>query len=583
MRAAGLRLVSVLVGCLLVLTACAPTLPVDGEVGSAQVPERQDPDYGPDPQPPQPGAPPEEIIDGFLAAGASAAGDYSVAREYLTEGFADRWEPREQTLVYSEGNISVDAAGELVFNVQVNVDARVDTSGSITWSNDSTAETFEVEEVEGEWRISNAPDAVILEEATFGMVYSEFDLYFYDPQLRYVVPDARWLPNLPSQSTELVNRLLEGPAPWLAPGVTSAFGELDEENGGLGTPAVTINEGTATVDLESSVTAGASDEELALMHHQLHLVLDQLRRVQDVELTVGGNSLEIPDSEQVAQIEQAPQALERQIGVQGDQLIWQLNTDTSTVPGMPDLSEIEPRFPAVSTAAEGEVAAVMSGDLDALYHVRADSPEPELLVEAESMTRPSMDNFGWTWTVTHDEDSEPTIRAFNYEDPEAGSVAVTADFIEGREVTSLRISQDGTRAALVVDDAGVRNLYITAVQREGANGAPWSLGQQPYRLHPHEQVDIEEVRWSDSDEVFVWAPYDPDAEEIEPRYMQAISISGDAADPPDPVTGLVNVSVGEGQSSVYLEELELGVLQIVGDSLNQQDVEDGVRDLSYSG
>lgn len=582
MRAGVMKVIGLLVGCLLVLTACAPTLPLDGEVSSAEVPERADPNFGPDPQPPEPGSDPEQIIRDFLRAGANAAGDHAVAREYLTEEFANEWDPRPQTLVYSGDNMSVDPAGENVYNVQVNVDSRVEADGSLRQSNDPTSETFEVEEVDGEYRISSAPDAKILEDGSFDMVYSEFTLYFFDPQLRYAVPDTRWLPNVPGQSTELVNRLLDGPVPWLAPGVTSAFGEPGEENGGLGTPAVTVEEGTATVDLDSSVTAGASDDELALMYYQLEMVFDRLSTVQNVEMTSGGATVEIPDSEVVAQIEQEPQALQRQIGVQGDQLIWQLSTDTSMVPGMPDLSSISPRYPAVSTDAEGEVVAVMSGDLDALYHVRADSLEPELLVESENMTRPSMDNFGWTWTVTHDQDGEPTIRAFNYEDPEASSVAVTADFIEGREVTSLRISQDGARAAIVVDDAGVRSLYITPVQREASTGVPWSLGQH-YQLHPDEQVELEEVRWSGNDEVFVWSPYDPEADEHEPRYMQRINISSRAQQPLEPVTFLANVSVGEGRGSVYVEEEDRGILQFVGESLNMQEIDDDVRDLSYSG
>lgn len=582
MGARLLRAAALLIGCLLMLTACAPTLPLDGEVNSAEVPERAEPNFGPDPQPPEPGATPEQIIRDFLRAGANAAGDHAVAREYLTEDFANEWDPRSQTLVYSGDNMSIDPAGEYIYNVQVNVDSRVEADGSIRQSGDPTSESFEVEEVDGEYRISSAPDAKILDEMSFNSVYSEFTLYFFDPQYRYAVPDARWLPRVPGQSTELVNRLLDGPVSWLAPGVTSAFGEPEESNGGLGASAVTVEGGTATVDVDTSVTAGASDDELALMYYQLEMLLDQLNTINSVELTAGGSSVEIPDSELVAQIEQDPEALQRQIGVQGDQLIWQLSTDTSMVPGMPDLSAISPRFPAVSTQAEGEVVAVMNGDLNALYHVRTDSPGPELLVESENMTRPSMDNFGWTWTVTHDQDGEPTIRAFNYEDPESGSVTVTADFIEEREVTSLRISQDGSRAAIVVDDAGLRSLYITPVQREPSTGVPWSLGQN-YQLHPDEQVELEEVRWSGNDEVFVWSPYDPDADEHELRYMQRINISSRAQQPLDPVSGLTNVSVGEERDSVYVEQAERGIFQWVGGSLNEQEIDDDVRDLSYSG
>lgn len=580
MRAALARCVALVVAALLAVTACTPTLPTDGEVGTAEAPAQSGRDSGVVVEPPEEGASPENIIEGFLQAGARADDDHDIAREYLTEDLAESWDPWSQTMVYSDGNLSVDAAGEAVYNVQLTVDARVDTEGVMARPDEPTSQTFEVEEVDGEWRISSAPDGKILETGTFNSAYDEFTLYFYDPQQRYQVPDVRWLVNLSGQSTELVDLLLRGPAQWLAPGVVSAFSEGDT----LGTPAVPVSEGVATVDLDPSVTAGASDQELALMHHQLSAVLSQLIPVAQVRLTVGGADVEIPElpEGQELDIEREPIALERQIGIQGDELVWQLNTDTSRVVGMPDLSDIEPRFPAVSTEAEGDVIAVMSGDLNELYHVRADADEPELLVESSNMPRPSMDNFGWTWTVTTNDDGDSTVRAFSYLDEEASSVAVTADFIAGREVTSLRISQDGTRAALILDDDGVRSLYIASVQRDRASGVPWGL-EQHQRLQHHEDVELEEVRWSGNDEVHVWAPSDPDEEDGETRYMQTISLSG-AADPPsEGLSGLLNVSVGEERPE-YFEQEDSGVWQIVGDSpMIQDEIDDDVRDLSYSG
>lgn len=586
LHSTGRRLAAGLAAAALLLTGCAPTLPTSGEVSSGQVPVGEEYDYGRLPQSPQPDASPEEIIEGFLDAGANAENDHEVAREYLTPEMAEQWNPWTHTLVYLEDNISIDPADEDLYRVQLTVDSRVDSTGARTYPGDPNQETFEVQQVDGEWRISEAPDGKILADGDFNTSYDDYTLYFFDVQQRYVVPDVRWLIRQPGQTTELANRVLEGPVPWLAPGVVSAFDEGDS----MGSPTVPVSEGVATVDLDPSVVAGASDRDIALMHYQLSMALHPLNPVTRVELTVGGSPLEVPGPNDLPEgerlvIERSPSALERQIGVQGDQLIWQLGEQTSTVASMPDLSEIEPRFPAVSTAAEGDVVAVLNGELDALYHARADAQEPELLVEAESMTRPSMDNFGWTWTVTH-EDGESTIRAFNYDDPEAQSVAVAADFIEGREVTSLRISQDGTRAALVVDDAGVRSLYIAAVVREAGSGAPWNLGQSN-RLHPDAQVEIEEVRWSENDEVVVWQPYDPEdpeADLADLTYVQSIRISGAAEAPSPALAAVLNVSVGEGRGTILFEQQGEGISQIVGaDTHHQAEIEEDVRDLSFSG
>ncbi|MFZ9283592.1 MAG: hypothetical protein ACO24V_02625, partial [Candidatus Nanopelagicales bacterium] len=45
------------------------------------------------PQAPRPGASQREIVAGFLAANASAIGDYSIAREYLADFVAGEWTP----------------------------------------------------------------------------------------------------------------------------------------------------------------------------------------------------------------------------------------------------------------------------------------------------------------------------------------------------------------------------------------------------------------------------------------------------------------------------------------------------------
>lgn len=577
------RLTALLATAALLLSACAPTLPTSGPVSTAEAPVGEGYDYGPRPVSPQPGAVPDDIIRGFLQAGAGVENDYEVAREYLTEEAAEQWDPGEETLVHQQ-ELTVQASGtDSVYNVHVPVHYRVDDSGSMTRPGDSQNRTFELVEVDGEWRIGNAPDGKILDLNAFNRVYDDFTLYFYDPQQRYAVPDARWLVSRAGLSTEIVRRMCQGPAPWLAPGVTSAF----EEEDCLGTPAVPIEDGVATVDLDPAVTAGASDRDLALMHHQLSLILSQLSSVRSVAITVAGNALEppapdeLPESERL-NIETQPTADDRQIAVQDDALVWQHGNVTSQLTGMPDLAEIEPRFPAVPNGSAGAAIAVMSGDLQELYHVHADADEPELLIESEQLTRPSMDNFGWTWTVAH-EDGEPTIRAFSHEDPEAAPAQFTEDFIGGREVTSLRISQDGTRAALVVDDAGARSLYIASVVRDPATGAPWRLGQH-YRLHPDEEVGLEEVRWSDNDEVLVWRPYDPDADEVEAGYIQRINLVG-AADETEPgAAGLLNVSVGEGLQNIYIEQVDYQFSFLVGNRWEQaHEAEEGVRDLSFPG
>ena len=52
---------------------------------------------------------------------------------------------------------------------------------------------FTLEQVEGEWRISNPPDGLIILEPDFERLYDERAAYFLDPTGQRVVPDPRHL------------------------------------------------------------------------------------------------------------------------------------------------------------------------------------------------------------------------------------------------------------------------------------------------------------------------------------------------------------------------------------------------------
>ncbi|GAA4828610.1 LpqB family beta-propeller domain-containing protein [Garicola koreensis] len=565
----------------LAVIGCTPALPTDGPVGRAEAPPAQGYEYQRDPVAPQPGAGPEDIINGFLEAGAGPQNDYDVAREYLTESAADQWSPDDQTYVYAGEPTIQEAEGE-AFVVEIQLDRYVDGNGTMVRPGGTETFHFAVEQVEDEWRIAEAPAGKILDRGTFNEVYNPYTLYFYDSQQRYAVPDLRWFINRPGLPAEIVSRILEGPAPWLEDGAVSAF----QPEASLGNPSVPVDELVATVDLADEVTSGASGPELALMRHQLNLALSQLSTVRDTEITVNGSSVDVPEpgelsEEEQLDIEASPTAGESQIAVRNGALVRQTGTSTNEISGLPDVSELDPRYPAMPSPPADQVFAFMDGDLSSLYHVRADAPAPELLVEADRLTRPSMDNFGWTWTVTHTEDGDATIRAYSYEEPtETTSVQVPADFLEDKEVTSLRISQDGTRVALVVEDAGVRTLYIASVVRDGSTGVPRGLGGH-YVLNA--DVAIEEVRWAENDAVMVWQPWDED-EDSDPAQgqVQRIDLDGTLDDPEEGVTGLLNVSIGEGRSNIYMEQSGDQVYVNVGDRWTQQE-EIGVSDLSYSG
>ena len=52
---------------------------------------------------------------------------------------------------------------------------------------------YTLEEVEGEWRITNPQDGLIMLQPDFERLYDRLQAYFLDPTLQRVVPDPRYL------------------------------------------------------------------------------------------------------------------------------------------------------------------------------------------------------------------------------------------------------------------------------------------------------------------------------------------------------------------------------------------------------
>lgn len=533
----------------LMLSSCAPMIPTDGPVGTSDPDTQDGGSYLLNAQSPVPGSDPGQLIEDFLQAGVGPQDDYAVAREYLSPAEARQWSPGERTVIYSS-DPEILSEGEDSYSVQVPVEAVVDGDGIMTMvpPNTSEAVDFTVEEVEGEWRISDAPEGKFLARPEFDQVYQPHTLYFYNSDETYAVPDERWFVNVSERMPAvIVEALLDGPAPYLEPAVTSAFPEGSE----LQLSSVPVEGRTAVVDFTSGPVSTASPEEQQLMEHQLSLALTGLSSVSEVEMTVDQRELEAEDPEdESAELEilagDEISVRNIQIGLDGDELVRARDNDLLSISDLPDLSDIEPQQPAVANA-DPDTFAVLNGDGDELYHIRPDRL-PDQVLEGEDLTRPSMDNYGWTWTADNPDDGA-TIHVSAYDESlDTLSAEISADWLDGRSVTSLRIAQDGARAALVVDDGGERTLYVAGVIRDSA-GIPQGLGQ-PMRMET--TVELGEVRWGD-DALVVWANHEEESDEAGSMQIEQIRFNGNREELHSALLGLENVSAGEGHSQVWAE------------------------------
>lgn len=271
-------------------------------VGCAQIPTGIDVRSGPEvasqneqefayytPSGPAPEASQQQIVSGFLAAGTGPQNDYSVAREFLSKDFAQRWKPDAAVLIRSGAPEFREVTGNAQI-VSLNISARLDEHGRYTDppSNQAISLRFQLIEEDGQWRISSAPDLTVVTAPVFAVVFQPYNLYFYDSQQRRLVPDSRWFPSRASTGTRLVNALLDGPSDWMQQAVQSAIPAGTK----LTIDAVRVESGVAQVDFDSNaLSADALGRRLMLS--QLRATLSQLSGVNEVAIYVNSSPQDI--------------------------------------------------------------------------------------------------------------------------------------------------------------------------------------------------------------------------------------------------------------------------------------------------
>ncbi|MFI7584279.1 LpqB family beta-propeller domain-containing protein [Kocuria sp. M1N1S27] len=517
----------------LAVSGCG-AIPRSGPVHRHAEPTRTEaqPTYDVAPAGPQAGATPEQIVRGFLAAGTGVTDDYSVAREYLTPELAGDWHPDARTVVHRGDLSPVPRLEDNEYRLNLEVESVVDATGVIERKPAGATEVldFDLVEVDGQWRISDAPDATVLTPSDFENIFEPHQLYFADEDLSNVVVDPRWFPDRVPVSTSIVRALLGGPAPYLRGAVTSAF----PAGTTLASSSVPVREGTATVELSVPDFDPANIEINRRMHDQLSLSLRSLPAVNDVELLVEGAPVELgagwTDTTPVRDVT----VPSRQVGLHDGELVFYQGGQTEGVDGIPPLTGYHPSGPAMDAAAE-HFAFVDTGT-GSLVTVDRDE-DPVERYSGTGLTRPSFDEHGWVWTG----DSAGTVRAVRTGPSAREPVRVEASWLSARTVTSLQISRGGTRALIVTQDDGVSQIWITGVVRE-SDGTPRRLNE-PYRVAA--DVDVDTALWL-SDREFVAAPLGG-TESVRPRVYD---VSGRFRELPG-LVGVTGLSGGNGTSSVY--------------------------------
>ena len=480
---------------MLVVTGCSTVPSSSATVQITDAPSRPTESVGVEPLPPEPGATPEEIVRGFIEAAASTRPGHPVAKEHLTPAAGKTWSDEGSITLLSPDFATVTTSPGSV-TLSANPVGTVDPRGVFTVGGTGVfTRQFNLEQVGGEWRISDPPNGLIMLEPDFERIYVERDVYFLDPTRQRVVPDPRLLIKGDAQPTALIQRILDGPSGPIAAGVRNPL------TGAQLRSAVTITDQSAVVDL----TGLPVDPAPVLSEICAQIVWTLAPLSQTVEIRVDGEPVDIngvpPQQTREDWAAFDPDAVP--LDAVGHYLSGgALHTVTA---GAPTPGPAGTGVYGLSSAAVS--AEPRTGKLTFLVGVRSDASGAVLyagpydkdlapVLNATTLSAPTVAatrSEGW---VVRDGTDVVRVPAG------AAAQAVSAPTLQGLgRANVLRLSPDGVRAALVVLGPAGSGLYVGTVVR----AEDGSVELRDLRGIAPSLSQVVDVAWRDSGNLIVLA------------------------------------------------------------------------------
>lgn len=469
-RARALALVAAAL--VLALAGCV-SLPDDGAVRSVPLPTQEsqrDSPFDYTPSGPRPGAGPAEIVEGFLQAMTATPVTTQYARKFLAAEAVSRWVPERGTVVYgTETSAFTGRFVTLALGDTVQLGGRGEWLGDTAGGKDLRYELELVKE-QGEWRVSNPPNVMIVPQSHFESRFGQYFLHFFDKSAQILVPEPVYLPRGETLPTMLLRGLLRGPDQNLL-GAERTFLPAGTE---LEISAPVRPDGTADVPLSDEIL-DLDDEELDLALAQLGWTLKQVSGIERMRITVDGSPIDIPgrgtDQDLAAWPEYDPAvnwASQELFGVRDGRVMNVAGNQEMRISGVFGSQNYGLRSVAVDLPAQ-QVAGVSGDGRTVLLAARSlnggddggDSPVDTVYSGGTDLLKPAWDLGGQAWLVDRGPDGAvlTVVR-------DGVATEVVAPGISGEDITSFVISRDGTRLVAAVDGRRSDRLVVSRVMRK---------------------------------------------------------------------------------------------------------------------
>lgn len=438
--------------------ASLPTNSAPHVIRSFAPEETEDQDVGP-----KEDQEPDLLLRGFYTASATPDGDYEAARAYLTEGASAAWDPSGRKLVLDSIGMNTlpgSTAGKRRFAVHGSVVGTVRTGGSYTPERGEYEATIELEQVDGQWRISSLPEGVVLERTELRNQYQPYNLYFFDDDDRELVTDRRWVNSRrETLANDLVSLLMEGPSERLRPALTGSL------------PSSAAYTGEQDGAYTFTGFAGVGEEERARFAAQVVWTLASAGVTGPYMLVADGEPL-IADAELLDTDDFV--AASPLVETVGETTLYALTQGTVMRIDDGSATPVEGSLGAatdiasVDIASSGEWAAIFGkpgDDADDAFHVGRFGGQEHEVMRAGTFTRPTFEpDAAAVWTVADGKRILRTVESAATGSLTTGEVKVELPEGVDGNISVLRLSRTGSRVVMVIDG----KLYTGIVQRRAS-------------------------------------------------------------------------------------------------------------------
>ncbi|MFF5775320.1 LpqB family beta-propeller domain-containing protein [Streptomyces californicus] len=556
--------ISALLGCGVIVLAGCGSMPVSGDVKAVDASQPGDSQVQVYAVAPREGAPPSEIVDGFLESMTSDDPAFATTRKYLSADARGTWRPGGGTTVLAQapnrsGPLLHDEANraardkETTYTLTGEKVAEIDAQSSYRplaptdYSQTLHLVREKVAEGKEEWRIDVVPDGLVLGQSDFRRLYRSVNKYFFATGLTNgrptLVADPVHVRNRTDPvtrmdtATQTVRTLLAGPTNWLRPVADSRFPEGTALRKGV-TALAPDDQNVLKVPLNGKADK-VGRSACRMMAAQVLYTLRDLTsaRVERVELEGGKGSLCALDADDASGFSAAngSDGADSQYFINDKGQVERiLGATDGTEPVTGPLGTGTVPMGSVGVARDEERAAAVSAQGQSLYvsSLEADGELAAPLVTstakkaADRLSPPSWDGRGDLWVADRNPAGPRLLRlAGGTGEPQE----VRVPGLDGARIEALRMSADGVRIALLLTKDGRTTLNIGRVERRGSSVVP-KISVEDLRQAAPQLTDVTAVSWSGRSRLVVVGKEEGGVQQV--RYVQADgSTSGSGALP----------------------------------------------------